>query len=46
MSKSSSRARYEAFTEWYKWAQQNYPILKLKKKPKPEYSNYGSSNEH
>lgn len=38
MSKVSSKARYEAFMEWHKWAQNKYPSMKRKKKPQvPDY---------
>jgi hypothetical protein len=31
MSKVSSKARYEAFSEWLKWAQNKYPSMKRKR---------------
>ena len=38
MSKVSSKARYEAFSEWHKWAQNHYKSMKRKKKPQmPDY---------
>jgi hypothetical protein len=38
MSKVSSKARYEAFMEWHKWAQNHYKSMKRKKKPQaPDY---------
>ena len=38
MSKVSSKARYEAFMEWHKWAQSKYPSMKKKKKSQvPDY---------
>jgi len=37
MSKVSSKARYEAFSEWLKWAQNKYPSMKRKKKARPDY---------
>jgi hypothetical protein len=37
MSKVSSKARYEAFSEWLKWAQTKYPSMKRKKKARPDY---------
>ena len=41
MSKVSSKARYEAFMEWHKWAQSKYPSMKRKKKARPDYMAYG-----
>ena len=41
MSKVSSKARYEAFMEWHKWAQNKYPSMKKKKKARPDYLAYG-----
>jgi hypothetical protein len=39
MSKVSSKARYEAFSEWFKWAQTKYPSMKRKKKSQaPDYA--------
>ena len=39
MSKVSSKARYIAFQEWYKWASQRYTSMKRKKKPQaPDYA--------
>ena len=46
MSKMSAKTRYEAFSEWYKWAQHKYPIMKKKKKARPEYLTYASGNEY
>lgn len=44
MSKMSAKTRYEAFTEWHKWAQHKYPILKKKKKKaRPDYITYGNN---
>jgi len=40
MSKVSSKARYEAFMEWHKWASTHYSSMKKKKKVNPEF--YGS----
>lgn len=40
MSKVSSKARYEAFSEWYKWAQSQYKSLKRKKKVRPDHLAY------
>jgi len=38
MSKVSSKARYEAFSEWHKWAQTRYKSMKRKKKLQvPDY---------
>jgi len=37
MSKVSSKARYEAFMEWHKWAQNRYQSMKRKKKARPDY---------
>ena len=37
MSKVSSKARYEAFMEWHKWAQNRYSSMKRKKKARPDY---------
>jgi hypothetical protein len=37
MSKVSSKARYEAFSEWFKWAQTKYPSMKRKKKVRPDH---------
>ena len=38
MSKASAKSRYEAFSEWFKWAQNKYPSMKRKKKPQvPDY---------
>ena len=38
MSKASAKSRYEAFSEWLKWAQNKYPSMKRKKKPQaPDY---------
>ena len=37
MSKVSSKARYEAFMEWHKWASQRYNSMKRKKKARPDY---------
>jgi hypothetical protein len=36
MSKVSSKARYEAFSEWHKWAA-NVQSMKRKKKARPDY---------
>jgi len=45
MSKVSSKARYIAFQEWYKWASQRYTSMKRKKKPQvPDYAK--SSGEY
>jgi len=46
MSKMSAKTRYEAFMEWHKWAQHKYPIMKKKKKARPEYLAYASGNEY
>ena len=46
MSKMSSKTRYEAFMEWYKWAQHKYPTMKKKKKQRPDYMTYGTNNEY
>lgn len=35
MSKVSAKTRYEAFTEWHKWAKTQYPAFRTKKK-KPQ----------
>jgi len=37
MSKASAKARYEAFSEWHKWASQRYNSMKRKKKARPDY---------
>jgi len=38
MSKVLSKARYEAFSEWHKWASQRYNSMKRKKKTQvPDY---------
>lgn len=39
MSKVSSKARYEAFTEWHKWASGRFSSMKKKKRVNPEYFN-------
>ena len=44
MSKVSSKARYEAFSEWLKWAQTKYPSMKRKKKPRPDYLAYAEGD--
>ena len=41
MSKVSSKARYEAFSEWLKWAQTKYPSMKHKRKARPDYLSHG-----
>ena len=43
MSKTSSKQRYIAFTEWHNWAKSQYPAFRVKKKkqPTPTYSEYG-----
>ena len=46
MSKVSSKARYEAFMEWHKWAQNHYKSMKRKKKARPDYMAYGTDNEY
>jgi hypothetical protein len=46
MSKMSAKTRYEAFSEWHKWAQTKYPIMKKKKKARPEYMTYGAQNDY
>jgi len=43
MSKVSSKARYEAFQEWYKWASNRYASMKKKRHPNSQDSN---SNTH
>lgn len=43
MSKVSSKARYEAFMEWYKWASVYYTSMKKKRRPDSQDSN---SNTH
>ena len=40
MSKVSTKARYEAFSEWHKWASQRYNSMKRKKKARPDYMAY------
>jgi hypothetical protein len=42
MSKVSSKARYEAFSEWLKWAQNKYPSIKHKRKARPDYLSHGN----
>ena len=37
MSKVSAKSRYEAFSEWHKWAQVHYKSMKKKKKARPDY---------
>ena len=47
MSKISTKAHYEAFMEWHKWATQNYQSMKVKKKKptSPTYVSYeGNGN--
>ena len=46
MSKMSAKTRYEAFMEWHKWAQHKYPIMKKKKKARPDYMTYGRENDY
>jgi hypothetical protein len=46
MSKMSAKTRYEAFMEWHKWAQHKYPIMKKKKKARPDYMTYGAQNDY
>jgi len=46
MSKVSSKARYEAFSEWLKWAQTKYPSMKRKKKVRPDYLAYDTENDN
>ena len=40
MIKLSAKARYEAFSEWHKWAQVHYKSMKKKKKARPDYLAY------
>lgn len=42
MSKTSSKQRYIAFTEWHNWAKSQYPSFKTKKKKptQPKFSDY------
>ena len=37
MSKVSSKARYEAFMEWHKWASGRFSSMKKKKRANPEF---------
>lgn len=46
MSKMSAKTRYEAFQEWYKWAQHEYSSMKRKKKARPEYMMRHSENDY
>ena len=46
MSKMSAKTRYEAFSEWHKWAQTRYQSMKRKKKARPDYMAYGADNEY
>ena len=46
MSKVSSKSRYEAFSEWHKWAQNHYKSMKKKKKVRPDYMVYGADSEY
>jgi hypothetical protein len=46
MSKVSSKARYEAFQEWHKWAQTQYKSMKRKKKSRPDYLAYGVESDN
>ena len=46
MSKISGKTRYESFMEWHKWAQHKYPIMKKKKKARPEYLAYASNDDY
>jgi hypothetical protein len=42
MSRNSGKQRYEAFTEWHRWAVNKYPSFKKKKKqqtPEPFFFN-------
>lgn len=39
MSKVSSKARYEAFQEWYKWASTRYTSMRKKIRPNPQGDN-------
>ena len=43
MSKVSSKSRYEAFQEWYKWASNRYASMKKKRRPDSQDEN---SNTH
>jgi len=43
MSKMSAKTRYEAFSEWHKWASHRYQSMKKKKKTRPDYMTYGSN---
>jgi hypothetical protein len=42
MSKVSSKARYEAFQEWYKWASNRYASLKKKRRPDSQDGNFNT----
>ena len=46
MSKVSAKARYEAFQEWHKWAQNHYKSMKKKKKVRPDYIAFGADSEY
>lgn len=39
MSKVSSKARYEAFQEWYKWASTRYTSMRKKTRPTTQDDN-------
>lgn len=39
MSKVSSKARYEAFQEWYKWASNRYTSMRKKTRPSNQDDN-------
>ena len=45
MSKSSPKARYEAFTEWHEWAKSNSSAFRTKKKKTqaPKFVSYGKN---
>jgi len=44
MSKMSAKTRYEAFSEWHKWAQVQYKSMKKKKKARPDYMAYAEND--
>ena len=46
MSKMSAKTRYEAFSEWQNWAKHKYPIMRRKKKARPDYLTYGTNDEY
>jgi hypothetical protein len=46
MSKMSAKTRYEAFSEWHKWALTATQSMKKKKKARPEHLTYGVENDY